>query len=185
VRSIRRRSSGSSWRRTRSEDKNRHLVAIRFRRALTDDSPLQTQAESEILAFLPPLPRSAKRMLNHLRILLTIAVAKEIFGGSPALEAKHLGKWVVLSERWPELARALSQHPEDMAALEACHDEAQLQAALTAIAPDLESSSDLYQFMADETKLGPVIARLVHVDPTARARTQAAGDPLRASPPAH
>ena len=94
------------------------LASQLLQRELVDDSELRQQAEREILEFLPPYPRSAKRMLNHLRVLLVVASLREMLGGTPPLTAAHLGKWVVLTERWPDLARALKKSPDKLAGLE-------------------------------------------------------------------
>lgn len=94
------------------------LVEYQVRRHLTEKSALFTEAESEVLRYLPPLPRNAKRMLNRLRVLLVIAHEREMFDDSSQLTARHIGKWAVLRERWPELAQALAVRPEEMAELE-------------------------------------------------------------------
>ena len=75
------------------------LASQRLERFLTDDSILHEQAESKILEFLPSMPRNAKRLLNHLRLLLVVASERRMLGGMPPLEAAHLGKWIVLLER--------------------------------------------------------------------------------------
>ena len=62
-----------------------------------------SKPNQKFLKFLPEVPRSAKRLANHLRLLLGVASQRNMLGGSPALEATHLGKWAVLLERWPEL----------------------------------------------------------------------------------
>jgi hypothetical protein len=78
----------------------RGLVLQRVQRLLADESASRKQAEAEIIQYLPGIPRSAKRLFNHLRILLVIAERKRMFGGmfggQPELDAKHLGKWAVL-----------------------------------------------------------------------------------------
>jgi KAP family P-loop domain len=141
---------------------------------LVDDSELRDQAEREILSFLPPYPRSAKRMLNHLRVLLVIASLREMLGGTPALTAAHLGKWVVLTERWPELARALKANPQKLGPVEEAVarydvDSAvaleELDSALSAgVLPRL-GSRDLLRFLVEKPHLGAVLERLVHMAP--------------------
>ena len=87
------------------------LTSQRFERFVADDSVLRKQAESEILKFLPEVPRDAKRLVNHLRLLLVVASERKMLGGTPRLRAAHLGKWMVLLERWPELGFAIRANP--------------------------------------------------------------------------
>ena len=94
------------------------LADQRLERFITDDSVLRQQAESEILRFLPQVPRSAKRLANHLRLLLAVAYWRNMLGGAPQLRAAHLGKWMVLLERWPELGFAVRANPSLLANIE-------------------------------------------------------------------
>lgn len=86
------------------------LARQRAQRMLADESALQTQAEAEaeIAQHLPALPRGVKRLIHQLRILFVIADEKHMFGGLPELQSKHVAKWAVLLERWPELGSARS-----------------------------------------------------------------------------
>lgn len=134
-------------------------------RFITDESPERKQGEAAILKFLADddVPRRAKRMVNHLRLLLLVADKREMFGGSPPLQASHLGKWVVLLERWPELGRALRADPSVMALIEeaATTDPRTLQDVLHGIVPEVASSADLAAFLKDETKLAGLVERLI------------------------
>jgi hypothetical protein len=141
------------------------LVRQRVQRYLTDESVLREEAESEILKFLPPLPRSAKRMLNHLRVLLTIAVGRDMLGGSPPLEPSHLGKWVVLNERWPELARGLKARPEKLRDFERVTTIEELEESLARLALESEPSADLLRFLNVSPRLAEQVERLVYLEP--------------------
>jgi hypothetical protein len=141
----------------------------RDERFMTDESPERMQGEAAILRFLAhdDVPRRAKRMINHLRLLLLVAAKREMFGGSPPLEAVHLGKWVVLLERWPELGRVLRADPSVMALIEeaASTDSRALQDVLDRIVPEVASSADLAAFLKDETKLAGLVERLIYYLP--------------------
>jgi hypothetical protein len=74
--------------------------------------------ETVILQYPPALPRAAKRMLNHARLLTQIARDRNMFGGEPRLLPGHLGQWIVLRERWPALARVIEREPSRLAEIE-------------------------------------------------------------------
>lgn len=133
---------------------------------LVNESELLRQAEAEAIPHLPPLPRNAKRALNHLRLLLFLAHEKKVLGGNPAIDARHIGRWIVLNECWPELARALADEPAAMAELEkAAADPAAFAEKIRCLAPAWEQDRDLLRFCGGETRLGDVLERLVHLDP--------------------
>ena len=64
------------------------------------------------MRHLEPMPRHAKRLLNRLRLLLFVAHERKMFGGKPTLSSRHIGKWAVLGERWPELSQIVCTSPE-------------------------------------------------------------------------
>ena len=145
------------------------LAGRRFERFITDDSILRQQAESEILKFLPEVPRSAKRLANHLRLLLGVASQRNMLGGSPALEATHLGKWAVLLERWPELGFAIRADPTLLAKIEkkandSSEELTNLVQATSAATTDLP---DVVEFFKSEPTLAAVVVRLIHCLPAA------------------
>ena len=140
------------------------LARQRLERNFVDDSELKAEATAPVLAYLPALPRSAKRMLNHLRVLLVIAYEREIFGGEPALTAGHFGKWVVLNERWPELARHLKTHPASLGQLEPKSLDG-LRAALAEAGIVEPGVDELHSFLGKEPHLGEVLVRLVYLTP--------------------
>lgn len=144
------------------------LALERFLRFVTDDSVLRQEAESEILNYLPAAPRSAKRMINHLRLLLVIASERGMLGGTPPLEAVHLGKWAVLLERWPELGWATHIDTSVIIRLEAAAREGnprRLQEVVQEVAPQVVASPDLAAFLKDDPSLGPFIERLIYCLP--------------------
>ena len=143
------------------------LAGQRFERFLTDDSLLRQQAESEILKFLPGVPRSAKRLANHLRLLLVVAAERKMLGGTPALEAAHLGKWTVLHERWPELGFAVRASRADLAELEkkARDDQSELAQVIEGWSTGPADLPDIGDFLRSDPALAPVAQRLIYCVP--------------------
>jgi hypothetical protein len=141
------------------------LARQRAQRRLADESVHRSQAESEIKEHLPSLPRSAKRLFNHLRVLLVVAEQKHMFGGQPELQGKHLGKWAVLLERWPELSSALTVQPGKLAELESATSIEELSTRLNLALPSSVASQELFTFLMSPTKLAPVVERLVYFQP--------------------
>lgn len=131
---------------------------------------LLEEAYQEVIAHLPALPRNAKRMLNRLRLLLYIAHEKKMFGGTPTLTPRHVGKWVVMRERWPELAFHFLSEPEDLVELEslaAFPFPDMFYERVKTLAADHADDSDLVVFSRKETRLGEVLPRMVHFESAA------------------
>lgn len=149
------------------------LVRLRLRRHLIDDSVLRREAESELLAYLPPLPRSIKRAINQLRLLLAIAINRNLLAqddGDSILTAAHIGKWVVLNEHWPGLARVIKQDPSRIQQLEELHIETELttfesQISGTEEITGIDASKQLVDFLRATPQLADVIDRLVYLRP--------------------
>jgi hypothetical protein len=141
------------------------LLRERLFRHLEDDSEVQNEAEDEVVRHLQPLPRHAKRLLNRLRLLLFVAHARKMFGGSPELGPRHLGKWAVLCERWPELAQSLTANSQAITALEGRAGRREYTDALSALAPGYLHDSALLEFMSSEIRLAGVVERIVRFQP--------------------
>jgi KAP family P-loop domain len=137
------------------------LIRQRAQRFFTDESALLRQSESELLAYLP-VPRSVKRALNQLRVLLVVADGRHMLGPGRQLQRGHLWKWVVLGERWPELAEKLVAEPEWVKQLERASSPKKLEKSLGSEMPH----DDLYEFLQRPPKLGPVVRRLIRFQPT-------------------
>jgi hypothetical protein len=142
----------------------RGLLRERLQHYLEDESELQKEAEDEVIRHLDPLPRHAKRLLNRLRLLLFVAHERRMFGGSPILSPRHIGKWAVLSERWPELAQAISRAPELMVPLE---DRRRHNKTVGHLTPLYQGDEALKQFcVADSrTQLAALMDRIVQFRP--------------------
>ena len=129
-------------------------------------------AYEEMLPFLPPLPRSAKRLTNRLRLLLYIAQSQGMLADNGETTARQIGKWVALGERWPELARALGCQPEQFGELETYvsrKDIADYHHVLRATLADEETyrrystDDDLKEALASSTRIGDSLDRLMRL----------------------
>jgi hypothetical protein len=138
------------------------LARRRAVRYLTEESPVRQEADAQVVRYLPLVPRSAKRMMNHLRLRLYVAIDRGLIGGGSEVEPAHIGKWVVLEERWPELARAVKERPAILLELERTAD---LGAALAKLGLESTLSDDLAQFVEAEPTLGPLAQRLIYLEP--------------------
>lgn len=146
------------------------LIRERVQAYIEDESELQREAEDEVMNYLQPLPRHAKRLLNRLRLLLFVAHERRMFGGAPELTARHIGKWAVLCERWPELAQALIDHPGATAELEGrpgneSPQKDKYHRTLQSLVPAYTDDPELQAFFHSGTELTKIIERLIHFEP--------------------
>jgi len=107
-------------------------------------------------------------MLNHARLLTRIALDRSVFDGQPQLAPEHLGKWIVLCERWWTLAEALTTTPSLMKDLEqASEEEKDLAELLRNHKIDEVPTSAMRSLLSSDPPLTPVIERLVSLAPGA------------------
>jgi hypothetical protein len=132
------------------------LRAARYRRA-------RGEAAAEVKRYLPPNPRTAKRMMNHLSLARAIAEERGVFTDGTVTH-QHLGKWVGISEQWPQFAAALSVTPSRIYALEAAESVAELQELVDALAPGTPDVAALYERLGDHLPLASVLDRLVRYE---------------------
>jgi hypothetical protein len=144
-----------------TEIADRGLARKQLDSYLTDHAHELREVEKVIVEHPPALPRSAKRMLNHARMLTRIARDRKLFGGEPSLTPAHLGKWIVLSERWREVAEAVTVDSGLMKRLERSDN---LGALLKSERIQEASSPGLRALLGSEPALSPVIERLVYVE---------------------
>jgi len=75
-----------------------------------------------VYQYIPDRPRAAKRLLNQVRLTIIIALHRELIDDRNLDQkkdnAKRVAKWVILQERWPEVALAGSSDMEVVAQLE-------------------------------------------------------------------
>ena len=131
------------------------LVAESFR---TIKSPQLVEVEEFIKRYPPRFPRGAKRMLNHARLLTKIAREREMFGGDPDLTPPHLGKWIVIGERWPAFAQQVIRRPERIRQVE---DHGPADPPLA----DVPTDGEFAEVMKAEPRLAEVVERLIYFTP--------------------
>jgi len=159
------------------------LVDQRLQSYLVDESNIRHEAEATVAMFAPALPRGAKRTINQLRVALAVAGRRRMFDSGSLLKPQHVGKWVVLTERWPELAMKLTIHPQDIRELESLHDE-ELRAKILAWDPNMHDVDGMCALLDSTPKLEPVLDHLVRFEPWAPPTTAAAEDGQGARSPA-
>lgn len=112
------------------------VVRKRYLSAVLDTTEIAARADSLVFDFLPNRPRGAKRLLNQVRLMILIAAGRGLFvlrdEGNQDKQADLIGKWLVLRERWPEVAQLAQRDPEQLKALEdsATHDELKLSSLM-------------------------------------------------------
>lgn len=143
------------------EKKSGRLEAYAQQEARSYDVDYSTEVaavEGVIRRYLPRTPRSAKRMLNHARLLTKISRDREMFRSGSTLEPAHLGKWIVLRERWPHLAEALAQP----GAARVASDR-----HIPMLLPNEKRPADdeLDRLLGERPEIAAVIDRLVYFEP--------------------
>jgi hypothetical protein len=145
------------------------LVEQRKQQMLIDEEAFRRDVGNLVVDYLQPLPRNAKRVLNRFRVNLLIADRRGLFTTEPKVTSDHIGKWLVLGERWPQLRLALSAAPEKIQLLEqhaATPRPGQtgdiFESVIAVLAPLYAGDEDLRRFMQSSPMLGGVLPRLVH-----------------------
>jgi hypothetical protein len=138
------------------------LIKERVQRYIEMESEKQGEDSKTVMAFLPLLPRHAKRLLNRFRLLLFVAHERNMFGHNSDLRTEHLGKWAVLMERWPEFADIVLRNPKVVTDLEWCveHDE-RWQTTINQVAPWLAEEQDFRSFCRTNPELSPWMNALI------------------------
>src|SRR4051812_38731407 len=135
------------------------LVHQEVRSYLIHESGPLKEVEDYIRAFPPELPRGAKRVLNHARVLTRVALDRHVLDDGE-VTPQHLGKWIVVSERWVDVATYVKAKPVELRRLE--HDA---QAETLG-----DSYEDLYthglaEVLRHEPPLSDVVERLIRYQP--------------------
>jgi len=131
--------------------------------ALDDDSEMLRSARIEALKYVAPLPRTSKRLLNDLRLMLYIASHRKMFEVNAGIAPVHFGKWAALRERWPQIARLVVARPALMANLE---NPAAAEKDHSNVDVDVAFDPELSTFLTTAPRLGPVIDRIVRYEST-------------------
>jgi hypothetical protein len=138
-----------------------------------DHTPELQRVAGVVIQYPPARPRSAKRMLNHARLLTQIGRDRGIFGAVPELTPEHLGAWIVLEERWPEIAARIAEQPLLMADLERADDVDAVAAVLARNGVNMPAvPDDLVALLEHAPRLSEVVSRLVHFEPAAAWRSR-------------
>ena len=147
------------------EDKElAQLIEQRKQRLLVDKKTLSAELRY-LVEHWHPLPRDIKRGLNRFYMTYLVAYNRGLL--KAGVTGMHLAKWLVLSERWPQLGRALATWPGRMKELEAnAHSPGVARPdpfpdLMRAIAPLYANDSGLRSFLGSEPKLWPVLPSLV------------------------
>jgi hypothetical protein len=154
----------------------------------TRNEEIRTRAESVILELLPPLPRTAKRLLNRLYFLLVVAWSRNLIG---VVTPEQLGKWAVLLDQWPTAARAIIRNPRLARELEKLASEPAdepgdgdsfTRKCADCVPPLARDVAGLRRFFRTKPRIGKVAGHLVYLSADPRAQ-QAAEPPLHLPPP--
>jgi hypothetical protein len=172
-----------------SPDHLTRLVEQQKEKLLIDEDYFRNEVGNLIVDYLQPLPRNAKRLLNRFRVNLLIAHRRGLFTSDPRVTTEQIGKWLVLSERWPQLARSLAAAPDAIGQLEAqaarplpptaeppaaasgqggAHRRARkprpdpFTESIKVLAPFYAGDADLRNFIHSKPPLADVLERLAH-----------------------
>jgi hypothetical protein len=140
----------------------KEFVEQRKQRLLVDKKTLSAE-----LAYLvdnwQPLPRDVKRAVNRFCVTYLVAYNRGLLKDPPVVSGLQLAKWLALSERWPQLGRALATSPEAIEDLEkyAGTNDDLFPGVVAGWAPLHASDRELRKFIADAPQLSEVLPRLV------------------------
>ena len=162
-------------------------VHRRLQLRAANDNETISRAKKVILELLPPLPRTAKRLLNRLYFLLVVAYNRDLITRN-RVSAEQLGKWAVLLDRWPEAGKAIVKNPQLVQALEdAAKRKVDFASLCSAHTPPLASDpASLRDFFQTDHKLASAAYHLVYLDadakPKASSGTAVIGPTAEAEP---
>jgi hypothetical protein len=85
-------------------------------------SGIRDSIDRFVTEFLPERPRAAKRLVNQVRLMMPVAIARDLFrlheGMKSEQNAFRFCKWLVLRELWPEIALAVQADEDKIAELQ-------------------------------------------------------------------
>ena len=85
----------------------------------TEESETYRAAEAVAVAYLPNNPRAIKRLANRLRFEAEVSDELSLmFGPALSPDPRLVGKWAVLTTRWPALTESLRAGQADLTELE-------------------------------------------------------------------
>lgn len=155
-------------------DRERIVRQRLIRNVVATESDLWQAAAGEVSMYVPEYPRQAKRLVNKLRLLLSIAQDRELFKDvsvtDARMRAQAIGKWTVMWERWPELAERATKTPAALKELEqsaAETDRTKFYEALKSAFGMPIDSEDLRTFCCNEPRVSDVLDSVMHLERTA------------------
>jgi hypothetical protein len=142
-------------------------VVVGFATTLAGAAKLGVSGAGELFATGGAIVAVLTALVNHARLLTKIAREREMFGGSPELTPDHLGKWIVLCERWPHVASEISKQAP------ALTDGTPLDEWMAQrIGGDWQQREpDLSRLLTAEPRLGDMLDRLIYFRPASTAST--------------
>jgi hypothetical protein len=162
------------------------LIEQRRQRLLVDQKTL-TPELTYLVNHWHPLPRDVKRGLNRFYVTYLVAYNRGLLSGEDPVSGLQLAKWLVLSERWPQLGRALAVWPKRMKGLE--EEAAGLgdgidtyKTSLASLAPLSVDDANLRTFLQSEPPLAPVLERLVEYGTVQPVQKTGQTEPMAQTP---
>lgn len=131
---------------------------------LMSDSERLEGAMKTALEYLPPLPRSLKRLLNSMRMTLFMLARRQLFDDGK-LTPQHVGKWAALRELYPELAQSLLMREVTFAEIEATSVKKEVADLLRAkYGLEIKHDAQLKQILNSLPKLTSVAEKIVFLE---------------------
>jgi len=87
-----------------------------------------------------------------------------MFDNNSPLQPEHLGKWIALVERWPEVAAKLKSEPREIGDLESL-SIADMKRKISDMSPDADNIEGLCSMLQSDPRLQPVLDHLVGFEP--------------------
>jgi hypothetical protein len=149
-----------------SEDQERARALLEEQRATRlIDGRYVWESYNAVAEMTRPLPRDVKRLLNRLRFTLKLCNDRELIKPR-LLSTPAIGKWALVSERWPDLQSAISQDPSRLGWLEEnLASGADFSVLMKELAPAYANSRDLYTLIVTRPMLGAVAASVANFRP--------------------
>jgi hypothetical protein len=99
-------------------------------------------------------------------MLFAVAVNSGMLEDDTEVTPAHLGRWIVLQSKWPELGQALTVNPGRLQQLQAATTLDDLQNQLGSIGIQVPDTEELLRFLQAKPTLAHVLNRLLRYVPT-------------------
>ena len=119
------------------------------------------QADTWVYGIMPDRPRAAKRLFNQVHLMISVAIGRGLFVLNDAESNKQrvnrVGKWLIMSERWPAIVRHAQSDPAKIRILEKATTIEDLAKALKKHDVDnLEDIKDLWKLLRQSPQFGSI-----------------------------